>query len=97
MVLLVVTVPIEPLETVVVTVGNAAEGMSPAAIALNAPTPATAVACSTCVVVVSEFAPTIYSDVIGKVSVTAPDGTPKLAVVRFVDVPMTSWLAVVPK
>jgi hypothetical protein len=67
-----------------------AAGRSPAAMAAKFPTPATPVACRTWVVVVSLFAPTMYSVVIGKVSVTAPDGTPKLAVVRFVDVPNTS-------
>jgi len=55
------------------TAGTAVAGISPAAIAAELYTPGTAVACRTCVVVVSEFAPTIYSLVFGNVSVTAPD------------------------
>src|SRR5208337_4116353 len=58
-------------------------------IPLNAPTPATAVACSTCVVVVSEFAPTMYSAVNGKVSVTPDAGAGKFNVVVLV-VPKTN-------
>ena len=69
----------------IVTVGRSA-----AARALNAPTPGTAVACRTSVTVVSEFAPIMYSVVIGNVKVTAPDGTGNVSVVRFVVVPATS-------
>ena len=61
---LVVLVP--PLA--IVTVGRSA-----AARAEKPPTPATAVAWSTSVVVVSEPAPTMYSLVLGKVNVTAPE------------------------
>ena len=72
-------------------------GRSPVPIAVELNTPATAVACKTCVVVVSEFAPTMYSLVIGNVSVTAPDDAGKVRVVKFVEVPVTSWLLVVPR
>src|SRR5208337_278019 len=71
-------------------------GRSPVAMALNAPTPATAVACRTSVTVVSELAPTMYSVVIGNVKVTAPLGMGKFKVVRLVDVPVMIWLLVRP-
>lgn len=65
-----------------------------AAIAAELNTPGTEVACSTSLVVVSEFAPTIYSVVTGKVSVTAPLDAGKFSVVKLLLAPVTIWLVV---